>query len=190
MSHSAYRLPRAGSAPARAIWVVLGFVTMFGLPVVGWFAGALAGAGIVYGLSPEDHSYLNAAIPLGGLAGLVLAILGWTRSMRVIHRYRIDYLRSTGTSVTGSVNLSRCEYLSNPRGPGSYVVHLHVRFEDPRSGVVYQVVRKYRFRQSRERSARAMQARLPLGTPVTVLLGRGGAVALDVPERPMWFYVW
>ncbi|WP_405489795.1 hypothetical protein [Nocardia sp. NBC_00511] len=176
--------PPAGSPVVRVVWIVLVVVGGLLIPVIGWFAGALVG----YAVSP--HEDINGAIPLGGVIGVVLAIVGWRILLHGIGRRRLSYLRRTGSVVSGSVRSAEYRHIHNPRGPGAHMVTLRAVYRCPATGSDYRIRRAYRFPERARAQAQALCARFPPGSPITLVVKGGGAAGFDIPERPYWPFLW
>ncbi|MEV6774237.1 hypothetical protein AB0N05_36935 [Nocardia sp. NPDC051030] len=154
------------------------------VPLAGWCVGLVA----VWFLH-ERIRVDSAALPLGGLVGMVLAIIGWRKLLHAIGRWRLAFLRRSGIAVAGAVIGADYEYLYNPRGPGAHMVTIDVRFAHPVTGAVYWFSRRYRFPLNKEEQAREFAKRFRPGDSIPVLMRRK-AVALDIAERPYWAYLW
>lgn len=127
---------------------------------------------------------VNTLVPLGFVAGVVVAMLinhsarGWVR------RLRLRGLRRRGTAVDAEVvHLSR-RYISNPRGgPGSTVYVVLVQWTEPVTGAGWRGERTYRFwgRGSRRfEAACADDAKVAVSYPP----GRPSRFVIDVPFAP------
>lgn len=147
-----------------------------------FFFGGVAGGGLA--VHVFDWRGLDTLLPLGFVAGVVIALWinhsarGWVRRLRLLG------LRRQGTAVDATVLYLIGHYISNPRaGPGIDTYVLAAQWTDPVTGATWEGQRTYRFRG---RAPRRFKAACADGAKVGVYYppGRPSRFVIDIPFAP------
>jgi hypothetical protein len=126
---------------------------------------------------------VNSTVLIGIAVGVIAGLVVDHRARPWLQRFRLRGLRLHGVSVQAEVVRLDRQYAASGRGPGATRYVVHVRWQDPATGVASQGERRYRFSG---RGSRRLQAACADGAKVPVYYppGRPSRFIIDIPFAP------
>lgn len=149
------------------------------------FFGGVLNLGVRLGMRSGQEAVVALSFPVSVFLGLVL----WPPVLGVVWRLRRAYLQRSATKVSGTVVESSYRLLHRANWFDQHRVRVEVAFVHPETGVDHRLWKEYMFTQFRGGRAKSLQARLPEGAAMPMLV-RGRSGAFDLPERPAWLHIW